>query len=456
MSMKPRISWSRPGTRYLQLLARYPRTRLPEAGRDVPVADLVSAELAATAPGRRSRRPPSAARPLPTCSELAYPGGQEQPDVRDPYGRGDASRPAVEPSVPGRGAEPRSPRPDHRRAALESRYRRPPPGSVILPTRSWSLPRSAWPPWTRRRAPSSGVSPRRGPSRPAAGPIPSPAPSPPRRRGPRRRVPLHDFQLVGGRLFCLRGEQEILAIDGDTGSIDWSFSPRAAPSVRSSGSGPSESCSRSRTPTSFSCWKPTAAARSAGLRWPRENRWTTTRADRRGPRPARAGPAHGQEVSSSAAGSLPGTYRESPEMPVNGPPRRDRLTPIGSLVLHDGRILIRLDPSTDRGAGATLLGIEDLSERLGAIACDEHRVYCVSQEAAGAFDRRRSPLWTSHLIGPENALWSIALSERCVVAYPSSRQARRGMESMPVVVRRQRQVPWCNVSCFPRRSPMSA
>jgi hypothetical protein len=49
-----------------------------------------------------------------------------------------------------------------------------------------------------------------------------------------------------------------------------------------------------------------------------------------------------------------------------------------------------------------------------------------------------SVLWTCHLSGPENAQWSIALSERCVAAYPSSAAgSEEEMESMPVVVRRQ-------------------
>jgi hypothetical protein len=49
-----------------------------------------------------------------------------------------------------------------------------------------------------------------------------------------------------------------------------------------------------------------------------------------------------------------------------------------------------------------------------------------------------SPLWACHLTGPENALWSIALSDRCVMAYPSLSNLSEGeLESMPVVVRRQ-------------------
>ena len=38
---------------------------------------------------------------------------------------------------------------------------------------------------------------------------------------------LHDFRIVGGRVFCLRGDRELIAFDGDTGLVDWSFSPLA-------------------------------------------------------------------------------------------------------------------------------------------------------------------------------------------------------------------------------------
>ena len=49
-----------------------------------------------------------------------------------------------------------------------------------------------------------------------------------------------------------------------------------------------------------------------------------------------------------------------------------------------------------------------------------------------------SPLWTCYLTGPENAHWSIALSDQCVMAYPSLSELSEGeLESMPVVVRRQ-------------------
>jgi cellulose synthase operon protein C len=131
-------------------------------------------------------------------------------------------------------------------------------------------------------------------------------------------------------------------------------------------------------------------------------------------------------------------YRESAEMPVNGPPRvlvdAERV-----LVLHDGRLLIRLDPVSGAKRWSSVLGTENLSDRLDALACDDRRVYCVSQRTLRALAvDDGSPLWTCYLTGPENAHWSIALSDRCVMAYPSLSELSEGeLESMPVVVRRQ-------------------
>ena len=84
-----------------------------------------------------------------------------------------------------------------------------------------------------------------------------------------------------------------------------------------------------------------------------------------------------------------------------------------------------------------MLGIEDLSERPDAIVCDDRRVYCVSQQTLRALSLDDgTSLWTCHLIGPENAVWSLALSERYVrgVSQPPRALAEDELESMPVVV----------------------
>ena len=66
-------------------------------------------------------------------------------------------------------------------------------------------------------------------------------------------------------------------------------------------------------------------------------------------------------------------YQESPVLPVNGD------TPLFGdceclLVLHDGRLLIRLDPATGSKRWSSMLGAQDLSERPGAMAYDQTAV----------------------------------------------------------------------------------
>ncbi len=36
---------------------------------------------------------------------------------------------------------------------------------------------------------------------------------------------LHDFHVVAGRVFCQRGDREILSLDGETGGVDWTYAP---------------------------------------------------------------------------------------------------------------------------------------------------------------------------------------------------------------------------------------
>ena len=139
-------------------------------------------------------------------------------------------------------------------------------------------------------------------------------------------------------------------------------------------------------------------------------------------------------------------YQESPDLPVNGPPRligdSERL-----LVLHDGRLLIRLDPATGSKKWSCLLGSEDLSERPGATAYDDKRFYCVNivhnlghpQQAILAMSLvDGSSVWARHLTGPKEAAWSLALTQRYIVAYPSHNTADGAeLENMPVIVSRR-------------------
>ncbi len=195
--------------------------------------------------------------------------------------------------------------------------------------------------------------------------------------GQRTRDELHDLQVVKGRLFLLRGQHEFIALDVDTGAVDWSFSS------------PPREINPNLTIGDDRIW----------VQVNKPNQLLVLRADdgqtlarhslgdnevlKRPPVPVdedslllvsdlvtvkKVDIGHGQTTW---------IYRESTDLPVNGPPRvfsdGERV-----LVLHDGRLLNRLDPATGSKRWSCLLGIEDLSERPGSMAFDDKRFYCAS------------------------------------------------------------------------------
>ena len=229
---------------------------------------------------------------------------------------------------------------------------------------------------------------------------------------------LHGFRLVKGRLFCLRGPSELIALDGDTGDVDWSFSAPQGRSTPTSGSGRSRRRSRSIAPTS--CWScgPTMASPSRGPPWPRASQLE------RPPLPVDddsvllvLDPRTVKKFDLNH-GQIVWVYRESEVLPVNGPPRllgdAERV-----LVLHEGRTLIRLDPATGSKRWSCPLGTEDLSDRPGTMALDERRFYCISRftvdrDLAGHLARRRPAAWIEEWAGRQSSdtTWSIALARR--------------------------------------------
>ncbi len=252
---------------------------------------------------------------------------------------------------------------------------------------------------------------------------------------------MHGFRLVKGRLFCLRGTNELIALDGDTGAIDWTFS---AP--------PGE--------INPNIW---IGADRVVLQLDRPNQLLVLRTE------------DGQPVTRTALtdseqlerpplpmdddsvlvvldprtvkkydlnhGQIVWEYRESEDLPVNGPPRL-----LGDsdcvLILHEGHLLIRLDPATGSKRWAYLLGTEDFGGRPGAMVLDAKRFYCinrrmsiVSLQSISLADGKLA--WKSEWAGPEDSSWSIALSARHVIAYPNHTGLADGseMDTIPVVIR---------------------
>ncbi len=420
---------------YLQLLQRYPRIRIDAAGQETPLADLVNSELA---------RPPlaqiAADRPRPPVPfPLMRKWQLQAPSTRTvrvvtalgmPPGL-HTSRTFLVEGTKLSPLDPASGQPrwsvdmgaptvwagylaDKLLAATSQRV-------VALELNGGA---EQW-----RFAQGSRGRPRRGPD-PFARPEPA-------ANAEGARGLLHDFQMVGSRLFFLRGEEELLALDGDTGAVDWSFSPRGTPINPKLWIGPERVVLQVHSPgqllvldtDSGTQVARTLLAEGEALERPPvpiDEDHVLLVTDRRT-----------VKKFDMTRGQFTWDCRESREMPVFGPPRvmvdAERL-----LVLHDGKMLIRLDPVNGSRRWSATLGIEDLSERPDAIACDEKRIYCVSRQNLRALSfEDGQPLWSCHLSGPEHSRWSIALAERSVVAFPTlSLLSEDETESMPVVVRR--------------------
>jgi outer membrane protein assembly factor BamB/tetratricopeptide (TPR) repeat protein len=267
--------------------------------------------------------------------------------------------------------------------------------------------------------------------------------------GPRRDRPaeaLSGFHLVKQRVYCLRGTTELLAIDGDTGALDWSFSPPTGVINSNLWIGADRTVLEVEKPNLLLVLRT-----DDGQPMSR----TTLEENERLERPPLPVDEDSVVLVSDRrtvkrfdmkTGQTVWVYQESADLPVNGPPRVigdcERL-----LVLHDGRLLIRLDPATGSKQWSTLLGIENLSERPGSMAYDENRFYCVNMENiyGGLLQSIRavslkdgSKVWSRHLSGPKDAPWSLALTQHHVIAYPTASSADGGdIENMPVIIRRR-------------------
>ena len=178
---------------------------------------------------------------------------------------------------------------------------------------------------------------------------------------------LSDFQLVKGRVFCLRGQSELLALDGDTGAVDWSFSAPPGQINPNFLIGADRTVLEVDKPNQLLVLRtddgqPISRTtldeneRLERVPVPVDEDSVLLVSDRRTVK--KFDLSHGQTVW---------VYQESIDLPVNGPPRL-----IGDseclLVLHDGRLLIRLDPATGSKRWSSQLGVEDLSARPGAMA----------------------------------------------------------------------------------------
>ncbi|WP_337174771.1 PQQ-binding-like beta-propeller repeat protein [Paludisphaera sp.] len=435
----------------LRLQARFAGVRIePEAGAEaVDAAGLASAELSRAPLASLAAEGPRPAVPSPLARRWRW------------LGDGDA-RPLTAVGVP--------PAPDSARSFLagaSSITALAPDGGA----EAWTAEVGTRPVWVGYLAdklvaasPTSvvGIDPRAGEVRWRFGPRVEPRPGPaldPFARQPAPRpdaappeaepadLAMHGFRAVAGRLFALRGDAELVAIDGDTGLVDWSFAPRAGEVVNPRlwigperivlQTGRADDSTRPGRPPEIVVLE--SESGRALARVPLGEREGLER------EPVPLGDDHAIVVTDSRTvkkldlerGRFDWEFRESEALPPGGPPRAyvdaERL-----LVLHDGRTLIRLDPATGSRRWSASLGTAALAERPQATAMDESRFYWASERLLRAVALEDgSQAWRALLAGPGLARWSIALSDRSVVACPEAAGLEDDDGPLPVVVRRR-------------------
>ena len=245
------------------------------------------------------------------------------------------------------------------------------------------------------------------------------------------------FRLVGNRVFCLQGQQTLLAFDGDTGLVDWSYTTPAGRINPRIHVGPARIALQIREPNSILVLDTTTGRRGASFPRADDEEWL------RDPLPI--DDDHLAVVADRLTvalldldqGAPTWVFRESSQLPINGPPRLfgdgDRL-----FVLQDGQELIRLDPGTGAKLWARLLGTEDLSERPDAFTFGTDRVFVAcGGDLIAARLTDGVPVWKQPLNGPSHG-WVVALTDRSVVAFPSAaRMDRHEGATFPLVLHRR-------------------
>lgn len=257
---------------------------------------------------------------------------------------------------------------------------------------------------------------------------------------------LHGFQIVGNRLFCFRGNSELLkegetlelrALDGDTGLIDWSYAPSSGKLNPLALIGPQQIVLQVLKPNSILVLETEGGQRKADFPYSSHLGWLRTPLAVDDDHIALVPDRRTIALFDLRKGLNSWVFRESDTLPKHGSPRLFGNAE-GLLVLHDGTELIRLDPATGVKRWAHPLGAEDLSERIDATLADSARFYWASDRTLNALSLKDGSLiWSTHLTGADSG-WSLALTERCVLAFPLYPASKPGEgEGLPLVFRRR-------------------
>ncbi len=260
------------------------------------------------------------------------------------------------------------------------------------------------------------------------------------RAEPREELPpaslgrLHGFRIVGSRVYCLRGDRELLALDADSGQLDWSYAPGSGginPHVLVSPQRVVLQVGKSNAIVVLDTDRGLQRAEYHGDK--EQDPWTRDPLPIDDDRVLLVLDPRTVALFDLDRGAEVWTFRDDSALPRAVPPRlfvdSGRL-----LVLFGGNAMVRLDPNSGAPLWNRGLGLNDLSDWPDGFAIDGERIFCASGNTLTAYALSSGePVWTRHLTGPQ-AGWAVALSERYVAAYPSPSRSLEGpLAVLPVI-----------------------
>jgi outer membrane protein assembly factor BamB len=255
---------------------------------------------------------------------------------------------------------------------------------------------------------------------------------------------LHDFHVVAGRIFCQRGDREMLALDGEAGGVDWTYAPSSGHLNPNALFGPKRVVLQVLDPEAMVVLETETGRRREFLRSSKERAEEPVQAWSRSPLVidddhicVDIDPRTVASVDVTTGRRAWTSRVTSTALPRNGPPRLLGDS-VRLLVVYEGNELVRLDPATGRKLWSRSLGLEDLSGQGDAFALDGDRLYCATNATLAAYNLGDgSRAWSRPLLGPSEG-WAIATADRYVAAYPIPGRSRDGpLDTLPVIVCRR-------------------
>ncbi len=247
----------------------------------------------------------------------------------------------------------------------------------------------------------------------------------------------HDFHLVGDRIYCQRGDQELLAFDGDTGRLEWTFAPASGRLNPRVGIGSTRIVLQVLDPDSVLVLQSETGRLLSEFSLPRSS----------GPWARDPFPVSEERVAlvldprtigllDISLGEWVWRYRETSPLPRYDPPYL--LGDSDRLLVFSPEGISRLDPASGELLWSTPLGRQATGQRPSSLALDSERIYWIGRKSPvllRAIDLETGEsVWQRPLADGPNVPWSLLLADRSIVAFPSpDSSSKEVLDSLPLV-----------------------